>query len=436
MSVHAAPQAAGNAVHVDPDYPLAQVPASARRNFWSLTVVLLGFTFFTPTMLAGAQVGAAFTFGEFLSVLVVGSLILGGYVGALSAVGAHTGLTTVLMSRYTLGTAGAKWADLLLGGTQVGWYGVTAATFGELVAQAFGLQQYTWLLMILGGVLMGITAYYGYRGMEILSYVSVPMLFILAFWVTARSLDEVGGWAGMFAQRPVETMTWATAITIIVGTFASGGTQTPNWSRFSKSWQQALLAGLIAFFLGNGVMLFFGAVGAIAFQEADFVNVLMKMGLVFWGLVFMVLNLWTTNDNTAYAFGVAGAEFFNVPTKKPFIIGGIVIGIILAITGIYNALIAWLSFLGTFIPPLGGVILGDYLFYWRGKLPPLESMRFRTVRWSAVVAYLLGTAAAYFGGLAGIGIPPLNGIIVAGLALPVCEAIFRALGAEQKHEVA
>jgi len=150
----------------------------------------------------------------------------------------------------------------------------------------------------------------------------------------------------------------------------------------------------------------------------------------------MVLNLWTTNDNTAYAFGVAGAEFFNVPTKKPFIIGGIVIGIILAITGIYNALIAWLSFLGTFIPPLGGVILGDYLFYWRGKLPPLESMRFRTVRWSAVVAYLLGTAAAYFGGLAGIGIPPLNGIIVAGLALPVCEAIFRALGAEQKHEVA
>lgn len=428
--------AATGTEHVDPDYPLSQVPASARRSFWSLTVVLMGFTFFTPTMLAGAQVGAAFTFSEFLSVLVVGSLILGAYVAALSAVGAHTGLTTVLMSRYTLGTGGAKWADLLLGGTQVGWYGVAVATLAELTAQAFGLQSYTWLLMIIGGALMGITAYYGYRGMEVLSTISVPLLFILAFWVVARSLGEVGGWAGMFAQQPVETMTWATAVTIIVGTFASGGTQTPNWSRFSRSWQQALWAALIAFFLGNGLMLFFGAVGAIAFQEADFVNVLMKMGLVFWGFVFLILNLWTTNDNAAYAFGVAGAEFFNVPSKKPFIIGGVIIGTILAITGIYNFLITWLGLLGTFIPPLGGVILGDYLFRWRGKLPPLENVRFRTVRWSAVVAYLLGTAAAYFGGTAGIGIPPLNGIVVAGLALPVCEAIFKAAGAAQDHEVA
>lgn len=431
MNAHASPQTVGNAAHVDPDYPLAQVPASARRGFWSLTVVLLGFTFFTPTMLAGAQVGAAFTFGEFLTVLVVGSLVLGAYVAALSAVGAHTGLTTVLMARYTLGTGGAKWADLILGGTQIGWYGVAAATLGELAAQAFGLQQYTWLLMILGGALMGITAYYGYRGMEILSALAVPLLFVLAFWVVARSLDEVGGWAGMFAQQPVETMSWATAITIIVGTFASGGTQTPNWSRFSRSWQQALWAAIVAFFLGNGLMLFFGAVGAIAFQEADFVNVLMKMGLIFWGFIFLILNLWTTNDNAAYAFGVAGAEFFNVPSKKPFIIGGVIIGTILAVTGIYNYLITWLLFLGTFIPPLGGVILGDFVFRWKGKVPPLESMKFPTVRWSAVVAYLLGTAAAYLGGTAGIGIPPLNGILVAGLALPVCDAIFKSAGAGQ-----
>ena len=72
----------------------------------------------------------------------------------------------------------------------------------------------------------------------------------------------------MFAQRPVETMTWATAITIIVGTFASGGTQTPNWSRFSKSWQQALLAGLIA-----GVFAFLvgepHVESAIALEEAS-----------------------------------------------------------------------------------------------------------------------------------------------------------------------
>ena len=39
---------------IDPDYPVTPVPRHARKSFISLAVVLLGFTVFTPTMLAGA----------------------------------------------------------------------------------------------------------------------------------------------------------------------------------------------------------------------------------------------------------------------------------------------------------------------------------------------------------------------------------------------
>ena len=51
--------------------------------------------------------------------------------------------------------------------------------------------------------------------------------------------------------------------------------------------------------------------GAIAYGEGDFVVVLFNLGLVTWGLLFLVANIWTTNDNTAYNVGVAGAELFN-----------------------------------------------------------------------------------------------------------------------------
>jgi cytosine permease len=230
-------------------------------------------------------------------------------------------------------------------------------------------------------------------------------------------------------------MTVATAITVIVGTFASGGTQAPNWTRFAKNAKVAFWAALVAFLIGNGLMLFFGAIGAIAYQMGDFVEILYSMGLIFWGIVFLTLNLWTTNDNAAYAFGVAGSEMFNVNNKKPFVVGGVIIATVLAVTGIYNYLITYLVGLGIFIPPLGGVILGDYFFVWKSKLPRMETLEFPNVRWSAVISYLIGVLAAYIGNEFGIGIAPLNGIIFAAITIPFVSSLFQKMGIDQMPEV-
>lgn len=123
---------------VDHDYPVTPVPAHARKSLFSLAVVLLGFTVFTPTMLAGAELGNAFALADLMWVILLGSVILGTYVAVLGWIGARTGLTTVVMARYTLGTSGSRLASILLGGTQIGWYGVIIGTIGELTAQAVG----------------------------------------------------------------------------------------------------------------------------------------------------------------------------------------------------------------------------------------------------------------------------------------------------------
>ena len=148
---------------IDPDYPVTPVPRHARKSFISLAVVLLGFTVFTPTMLAGAQLGAAFTLSELVQVILLGSLVLGVYVAVLGWIGARTGLTTVVMSRYVLGQRGAKLASILLGGTQIGWYGVVIGTIGDLTAQALSWESYPAraTVMVLASVLMCLTACYG-----------------------------------------------------------------------------------------------------------------------------------------------------------------------------------------------------------------------------------------------------------------------------------
>ena len=403
---------------IDPDYPVTPVPRHARKSFVSLAIVLLGFTVFTPTMLAGAQLGAAFTLSELVRVILLGSLVLGVYVAVLGWIGARTGLTTVVMSRYVLGQRGAKLASILLGGTQIGWYGVVIGTIGDLTGQALDWESYPAraAVMVVASVLMCLTACYGYRGMFWVSAVSTPLILILAFWVLLRSLDEVGGWSGLAAIEPSMTMTWSVAITTVVGTFVSAGTQAPNWTRFARTGNQAVLACAIGFLIGNGLMIFFGATGAMTFGEGDFVLVLYNLGLVGWGLFLLFGNLWKSNADTAYAFGVAGAELFEKPSKLPFVIGGSVVGTALALAGVQNHLIDYLVLLGVFIPPLGGVIIGDYLARWRAGMP--EGHRLAAFHWVNLGIYVLASALAWIANETGFFVPPVIGVLVAlGLAV-------------------
>lgn len=398
---------------IDLDYPVDPVPRSASRSLLSLTVVLVGFTLFTPTMLAGAQIGASFRFWPLMGVLFLGTLLLGIYVCIIGWIGARTRLTTVMMARYAFGERGAKLASLILGGSQIGWYGVTVATLALVTAQALGIEStpVIWALMIVGSLLMAWTAYVGYDAMYWLSLVSVPLLVALSVWVAIRSFVEVGGSGGLEAVVPQDTMPLTVALTVIVGTFASGGTQAPNWTRFARTPSAGLWSCFAAFFVGQLLMLFCGAMGAFAFGEGDFVIVLFNMGLIVWGLIFLVTNLWTTNDSTAYNFGVAGAELFNSRSRKPWIIGGAVIGTALAITGIYENLLGFLEWLGILVPALGGVIIGVFITEWRRGMPGPETIR--PVRWPNLAVYAVASGLAWVSSTFGWFVPPVVAVLAA-----------------------
>jgi cytosine permease len=429
-------ETAGEKKNVDKDYPLTHVPAAARSGLVAVTGVLIGFTFFTPTMGAGAQIGEAFAFKDLMFILLAGSLILGVYVALICAIGAETGLTAVLLSKYTLGSIGAKWADIALGGTQVLWYAINAEYMGSLFSQALGLEHMKIFFMIFWAVVMGITAIYGFKSMTIVSYAAMPLMIVLVGIVTVLGFRKVGGFTELFAMRPENVkMSVTMAITVVVGTFASGGTQASNWSRFAKNGKIAFTAGLIAFLIGNGIMVFSGMIGGFAFHTGDLIGMMITMGLTFWALIILTLNIWTTNNAAAYAYGVAGAEMFNKNNKTPFIVGGIFIACIVAVIGIGALFIPMLNIFGTFIPPLGGVVIGDYFFVWKRKIPHISSVSFRKVRVSPLCAYIAGCAVAYITGIYEIGIPSMQGILVAVFAVPLFNAILKALNISDMHRI-
>lgn len=404
----------------DSDYPDRRVPGHARRSTFSLAVVIAGFIFYTPTMVTAGSVAPSFGFASFLLYAGIAAGVLAVYVGLLSVVSAKTGLTTVLLARLAMGRLGGKWASLILGGTQVGWYAITIGLLGRLVADMFGWEA-SWPIVVLGGVLMASTAYVGFKGIEILSWIAIPLMLTLCVMVLVGSLQETGGPAGLLAVEGTGETTPGLAITLMIGAFVSGGTQIGNWARFDGGTAGRVFAlSALALFSVHSAMLFFGGIGAIAYGEPDFVSLLATMGLLGAALILLVANMWTTNDNAAYAFGVAGAELLEIKSKSPSIVGGVVIAIILALTGIADSMSGFLILVGVLIPPLGGVLLGTFFVAWRGKDTGEDLQGVPLLRLPGTAAYLAGVAVAWFCNTQGIGSPAVLGILVGAGVAAVC----------------
>ncbi len=379
-----------------------------------MTLVLLGFTFFSATMWGGATIGVAFPFWPDLAlVILLGSAILAFYVAGLGYVGFRSGLSTVLSARFAFGDAGSRWPDILLGLTQVGWYAWGTATITIVLARLLDLDP-GWKapLMIVFGFVFCLTAYIGYRGIAALSWISVPAMLLLIAASASVALRDAGSAADLLPPGTVEALTVAEALTIVVGTFVSGGTQVANWTRFSGSARTAVGSTFLAFFFGNGLMVAVGAFGAAVYGLSDIVEVLAVQGLLSAGILMLFLNIWTTQDNTIYNFSVAGCHFFRTERRRLVTFAGAAAGTALALLGMYNWLIPYMTLLGTFIPPLGGVIMADFFVRHRGRYPAPGEEAVPRFNLQGIAAYAVGSLAA----LLVPGIPPVNGIVAAFLA--------------------
>ncbi|MCW6037473.1 cytosine permease [Spirulina subsalsa FACHB-351] len=394
------------------DYPLSPVPRESRKSLISLAPLLIGFTLYSGTLFAGGLVGPAFRFfPDLLLVILLGNLILGTYSAFLGYIAGKTGLNTVLMARFSFGNLGSRWVDFILGFTQIGWYAWGSGLIADLLNQLVGFpKSLNWLLILLVTYGFCVTAYIGYKGLDWLSRIAVPAMVILMVWSLTIATQDVGGWGGMQNLVPSGELPLSAAITIIVGTFVSGGTQATNWSRFANSGKIGGLATFMAFFLGNGFLIFSGAYCALAYNQADIVQVMAQQGLLMGGILLFFLNMWTTQDNTIYAFSVAGCHAFRTEKRHLMVLGGATFALALTFGGIYGSeqFINFLLLLGTFIPPIGGVIIADFWLNHRAGFPSLTTPQ---VAWnmSGITAYILASALAYFTP----GIKPVYGILAA-----------------------
>ena len=79
------------------DFEQTSVSSGERCGFWSMFMIMMGFTFFSASMWVGQKIGSGTTFGGFVSGMMAGNLILAVYCSLLAFAAAKTGLSIHLL---------------------------------------------------------------------------------------------------------------------------------------------------------------------------------------------------------------------------------------------------------------------------------------------------------------------------------------------------
>ena len=401
----------------DVDFTSSRVTPEGRKSNISMFMVMLGFTFFSASMWAGQKLAAGLDFGGFIGALILGGIILGAYTGALGYIGAKTGLTLDMLAHRSFGRKGSWLPSAMISFTQMGWFGVGLAMFAIPVAQEFlGLEvtpehmpYQGYILVAIAGMLMTASAYFGIKSLTLISWIAVPMVGILGTVAMIMAINRGDATlVEQFSRVNDGSLTIIAGAGLVIGSFVSGGTATPNFARFSKTARIGCIVTVVAFFLGNSLMFFFGAASSIYVGGNDIFEVMLNLNqtLFYLSVLVLGLNIWTTNDNALYSSGLGLSNIFGWSKRTMVLIAGI-IGTVSAVWLYWN-FCDWLNILNCTLPPIGAILIVSY-FKNRNEYMS-DDVHISNVNWASIIGVILGAVVA---NLVKWGIPSINGMVIA-----------------------
>ena len=394
---------------VDIDYAESAVPKTARRSLLTMFMIMLGFTFFSASMWVGQELADGLNLGGFIWSLILGGVILGLYTGLLGYVGADSGLSLDLLARKAFGTKGSYLPSAMISFTQIGWFGVGVAMFAIPVANELlgGSTAAEWALVIVAGACMTASAYFGIKSLTVVSYIAVPMVAVLGTIAMVMAVVRGDGTIVDQFAKSSGTLTVIGGAGLVIGSFVSGGTATPNFTRFAKNGKVGAITTVVAFFIGNSLMFFFGGISSVYVGGNDIFEVMINLGLFYMAVLVLGLNIWTTNDNALYTAGLGLANIFGQKKKPMVLISGIV-GTLAAVWLYWN-FCDWLNILNGTLPPVGIILVLSYFLNRDAYKTQSETT---VVNWYAVCGVVAGAVVA---NVVNWGIASINGMVVASV---------------------
>ena len=370
------------------------VPTDARVASFRVAAVASMVSFSLPTFIAGIEVSSGVGPDLALAAILGGALVIFLIGWLMGSIGARTGFNSYLLVRLAFGDAGARIVNLAFSISLLGWFGINLNLFGLAIAglsdELFGVIPPELLVTILASLLITVTTIIGFRAINLVSTLMIP---VLAFVALALLVTATSQTAPVVAASQGE-MSLGDGISAIVGSIVIGSIIMPDITRFLRTSGGALLTSGTSYMIAQPFVMWVAASAAMVLGTEDIISIMLTLGLGLGAFMIIIAGSWVLNALNLYSavLGVT-ASFPTLSARTVTVVLG-VIGVTAGLMNILDSFVTFLFYLSVVFIPVAGVIIVDHF------IARPETYRVREVadnqslnRWG-LLAWFMGAAIA------------------------------------------
>ncbi len=401
------------------DYPTEPVPAGISVGGWRIAMVNTALAFSIPGLLTGAWVGTSLGLKDSLVAFVLAGIILSAIGYVTGVVGVRKRLSSYMLIQSAFGTWGSKAINLLIAVSLFGWFGVNVDMFASAgvgaVESAMGVTLPAPLFIALGGVLMVLAAFFGFKLIQRLAAWLVPVQ-ILMFAILVYLTLSGTSWSELMAIPGAGDMTIGQGVSAVVGSFILSGILMPDFCRYGRTKTDAAVSSVVPFLFASTLVYLVSAMAGLYVGSSEVLDVMLGAGLGFYAFILIIVSGTITNAVNLYGCSLSLTVVFSGAREWAMVVLSGVLGTLAAYAGIQDSFIDFLIFLGIVFNPVASIYAINCFML---KLPE-EGKHMQTSPYvkSALAAWVIGMVTAYLTEYAGFTlsqVSSLDALLVSGL---------------------
>jgi len=400
------------------NYATSRVPEEQTVGGFRIGMINGVLCFAVPGLVAGVQIGGAIGLERAIRAFVIGGLFLSVIGTVIGVIGVRNRVSSYVLTNFVFGRIGANVLNLGIAIALLGWYGVNmdllSATVQQLCVQLFAFRPPAWGIEVIAGVLMTVTAIFGFRVLTKVSGFAVPLFVMLTLYIGIKSFLEFDGDFQRVAPG-LPSMSDGEAVTAVAGGFIVSAVLMSDFTRFARTDKDAAVASFLPFFVLSSVAYLSSAMAAIALQQTDILNMMLVLGLGIGALGLVFVSTWITNVVNLYSCSLSLSSIFDKQKNWHLTVIAGLLATVAALMNILDNYTTFLFGLSAIFAPIGGIFITEFYLFRsmkRYRLRELGSQK--ALSFVALVSWVIGTAAAF---ISTYGIFTITGFEVADAIL-------------------